>query len=41
MKICYKDLSVPLKIAVVSSFITGSIYLIYFIIGFIIGIMEV
>ena len=40
MRIEYKDLSVPLKIAVVSSFVTGSIYLLYFIVGLISGIME-
>ncbi len=40
-KITYSKLSVPLKIAIISAYIVGSLYFLYFIAGFIVGIMEV
>ena len=39
-KITYSNLSVPLKIATIFSYIVGSIYFLYFILGFITGFME-
>ena len=41
MEIKYKDLSWPIKVAVVVSWIVGVIFAIGFLVGFIEGIMEV
>jgi len=38
MKVTFKDLSIWLKIPIVSSWIVGTIYLMAFSIGFIIGL---
>jgi hypothetical protein len=39
-QIGYKDLTIPLKIAVVMAWTVGLIYLMSFLIGFIAGVME-
>ena len=35
----FRDLSIPLKIAVISSYLVGTWYLLMFIIGFILGVV--
>ena len=39
-KVTFKDLSGPLKTAIIMAWIIGVIYVFYFIIGMIIGILE-
>jgi len=41
MKIKFKDLSTPLKIAYILSWFTGSIYVLYFIVGMVEGALGI